>query len=109
VQDLGAVEANTNLELVVMEKGTKVMIEEQAVGLEIMMESQVRGKLVKNFYGCPEEPEARQEGFSPVPEDLDFLEPMPLGIAGRFFQSRLQCMPAHDAGPGTVRIAISAP
>jgi hypothetical protein len=67
VQDLGAVKANTNLELVVMEKGTKVMIEEQAIGLEIMMESQVRGQPFKNFHRCPEEPEARQERFSPVP------------------------------------------
>jgi hypothetical protein len=106
VQDLGAVEANTNLELVVMEKGTKVMIEEQAVGLEIMMESQVRGKPVKNLHRGPEELEARQEGFTPVPEDMDFPESMSLGIAGRFFQGRLQRLPAHDAGPGNIRIAI---
>ena len=53
VQDLGAVEANTNLELVVMEKGTKVMIEEEAVGLEIMMESQVRGQPVQEFSSRP--------------------------------------------------------
>ena len=103
---MGAVEANADLELVVMEKGAKVMIEEQAVGLEILMEFQVRGKPVKNFHRGPEEPEARQEGFAPVPEDMDFPEPLSLGIASRFFQGRLQRLPAHDAGPGAVRIAI---
>ena len=105
---MGAVEANPDLELVVTEKGAKVMIEEQAVGLEIMVEFQVRGQPVKHLHRGPEEPEARQEGFSPVPEEVDFPESLSLGIAGRFFQGRLQRLPAHDAGPGTVRIAIAA-
>ena len=70
-----------------------------------MLESQVRGQPVKHLHRVPEETEARQEGFSPVPEDVEFPKPLCLGIAGSLFQGRPQCLPAHDAGPGTVRIA----